>query len=365
MKDKDIRFQHGESDCIGILLTNLGTPDSPEPADVRRYLKEFLWDSRVVEVPRPIWWFVLNLIILNSRPKKSAEAYSKVWTDEGSPLLTISRRQEQALQVSLDCRNDYPIKVELAMRYGNPSIAEGLEKLRRAGARKILVLPLYPQYSATTTASTFDAVTAELKQWRWVPELRFINHYHDEQDYINVLAASIRGHWEQNGQPEKLVLSFHGIPKAYFHDGDPYYCECHKTSRLLADTLGLNEDQWVMTFQSRLGPKEWLTPYTDKTLKKLGKEGIKNVHIVCPGFSTDCLETLEEVAMENREYFFEAGGENYEYIPCLNDGAGHIEMLAGLVMRHLQGWIPAITAEQKKQSEQLRAELASADGADH
>jgi len=354
-------FRHDSPECLGILLTNLGTPDSPSKTDVRRYLKEFLWDHRVVEVPRPIWWFVLNMIILNTRPKRSAEAYAKVWTDEGSPLLSISHLQAQALQVSLAQRSEYPIKVELAMRYGNPSIEDGLNRLKMAGARRILVLPLYPQYSATTTASTFDAVSKVLQKWRWLPELRFINHYHDEQDYINVLASSIRSYWEDHGQPDKLVMSFHGIPKAYFMDGDPYHCECHKTGRLLAETLGLNEDQWVLTFQSRLGPKEWLTPYTDKTLKKLGKEGVKHVQVVCPGFSADCLETLEEVAMENRDFFLEAGGEKYSYIPCLNDQPGHIEMLAGLVERHIQGWVHHPISEEELQQRKHRAMARGAD----
>jgi ferrochelatase len=339
MDKNPTQFKHDTPECLGVLLTNLGTPDSPSPSDVRRYLKEFLWDHRVVEVPRIVWWFVLNLIILNTRPKRSAAAYAKVWTDEGSPLLVISKRQAQALQAALEEKINAPVKVELAMRYGSPSIEQGLEKLRQAGARRIVVLPLYPQYSASTTASTFDAVTNVIQGWRWIPELRFINHYHDNKDYIAALASGIQHYWAEHGQPEKLVMSFHGIPKEYFIAGDPYFCECHKTARLLAEALDLNDEQWQLTFQSRLGPKEWLTPYTDKTLESLAREGVKKVHVVCPGFSADCLETLEEIAMENKEVFIQAGGEDYQYIPCLNDDSEHIEMLSELVRRHTQGWL--------------------------
>ncbi len=359
MDKNPTQFRHDTPECLGVLLTNLGTPDSPSPSDVRRYLKEFLWDHRVVEIPRIVWWFVLNLVILNTRPRRSAAAYAKVWTDEGSPLLVISRRQAQALQVALEEKIDAPVKVELAMRYGSPSIEQGLEKLRQAGARRIVVLPLYPQYSASTTASTFDAVTNEIQGWRWIPELRFINHYHDNEGYICALASGIRRYWAEHGQPEKLIMSFHGIPKEYFQAGDPYFCECHKTARLLAEELGLEPEQWQLTFQSRLGPKEWLTPYTDKTLETLAREGVKKVHVVCPGFSADCLETLEEIAMENKEVFIQAGGEDYEYIPCLNDDSGHIDMLSELVRRHTQGWLEVPNSSELEK----RKVLAMAAGA--
>jgi ferrochelatase len=337
-------FRHDSPDRLGVLLVNLGTPDSPSPTDVRRYLKEFLWDPRVVEMARPIWWLVLNGIILNTRPRRSAKAYAKVWTDAGSPLLVISRQQRDALQQSLSETLPGPVSVALAMRYGNPSIADGLAELRDAGARRLLVLPLYPQYSATTTASIFDAVTGELQRWRWLPELRFINHYHDDPGYIGALADSVREHWAEHGQAERLVMSFHGIPQEYFMAGDPYFCECQKTGRLLAETLGLSDPQWLLTFQSRLGPKQWLQPYTDKTLAKLGADGVKSVDVICPGFSADCLETLEEIAMENRDTFLEAGGQDYRYIPCLNDRTEHVAALTQLVQRHLQGWIEAETA---------------------
>jgi ferrochelatase len=325
---------------LGVLLTNLGTPDSPSPRDVRRYLKQFLWDPRVVELPRPLWWLVLNLVILNTRPRRSAKAYAKVWTDAGSPLLVIARKQHAALQNSLDERLGVPVKVALAMCYGNPSIAAGLAELRDAGVRRVLVLPLYPQYSATSSAAIFDAVTAELRGWRAVPELRFINDYYAHPAYITALADSVRVFQAEHGVPEKLLMSFHGIPQEYADKGDPYPCQCEVTADLLAKQLGLAQPQWQFSFQSRLGPKDWLKPYTDHTLESLAGNGVRDVQVICPGFSADCLETLEEIAMENRDVFLEAGGENYRYIPCLNDQPDHIGMLAQLVEQHLQGWLP-------------------------
>jgi ferrochelatase len=356
-------FRHDAPECLGVLLTNLGTPDSCSRADVRRYLGEFLWDPRVVEVPRPLWWLVLNLVILNTRPRRSAAAYQRVWTEAGSPLLVISRQQEAALQEKLEQQSGFPVKVILAMRYGNPSIAAGLEQLRQAGARRILVLPLYPQYSATTTASTFDAVSAELRRWRWLPETRFINHYHDDPAYIDALASSVQTYQAEHGTPERLLMSFHGIPKDYFMAGDPYHCESCKTARLLADRLGLDKTQWQLSFQSRLGPREWLRPYTDETLRKLAAEGVRKVQVICPGFSADCLETLEEIAMENRDTFLEAGGESYEYIPCLNAGPAHIDMLAGLVTRHTRDWVPTQTEAERAAALEFRLQLAQAAGA--
>lgn len=343
-------YHHDQTGRSGILLVNLGTPDAPDRNSVRRYLKEFLWDPRVVEVPRPIWWFVLNAVILNTRPGRSAKAYQKVWTDQGSPLLSVSQAQRDALAKLLERRFGEPVPVVLAMRYGRPSIRQGLEALRDQGVRRLLVLPLYPQYSATTTASIFDAVTAELRRWRWIPELRFINHYHDNPDYIAALAESVRAHRAEHGDADRLLMSFHGIPEEYFHAGDPYHCECHKTGRLLAESLGLDESAWQISFQSRLGPKQWLQPYTDQTLEELAGRGVKSVQVICPGFSADCLETLEEIAMENRDTFLEAGGERYEYIPCLNDQQPHIEMLAGLAEQHMQGW----TSEHEDPAEILQ-----------
>jgi ferrochelatase len=354
-------FRHDAPECTGILLVNLGTPDAPDTRSVRRYLKEFLWDRRVVEMPRPVWWLVLNLIILNLRPRRSAHAYAQIWTGEGSPLLVISRGQRDALQAALQEKFGSGVLVALAMRYGNPSIAAGLEELRQAGARRLLVLPLYPQYSATTCASTFDAVTQELQTWRWLPEMRFVTHYHDFPPYIEALADSVRNYWSEHGQPERLVMSFHGIPQDYFHAGDPYHCECQKTGRLLAAALDLPAERWLLTFQSRLGPKKWLQPYTDRTLIALGKEGVKNVHVICPGFSADCLETLEEISLQNRETFLAAGGEDFGYIPCLNEDTVHIAALVQLAEQHAGDWLthPGPDASALAERRQ-RAEAAGA-----
>jgi protoporphyrin/coproporphyrin ferrochelatase len=347
-------YKHDSPPCTGVLITNLGTPDEPTTASVRKYLAEFLSDPRVIEVPKFIWWFVLHCIILRTRPQRSAEAYEKVWTDNGSPLLDISIKQARKLQRGLEKRFPGTVKVELAMRYGNPSIKSGLEKLRHSNANRILIFPLYPQYSAATTASTFDAIADELKTWRWIPELRMINHYHDNPDYISALANSIKKHWETNSKPEKLLFSFHGLPKHYFLAGDPYHCECHKTARLLAEKLQLNEDEWQLTFQSRFGPREWLQPYTDITLKELGAKGIKHVQIVCPGFSADCLETLEEIDMQNREFFIEAGGEKFTYIPALNDNDEHIETLSNIILSHSQGWEEELTQLNKRKERAMK-----------
>ncbi len=330
-------YVHGQPPATGVLLVNLGTPDAPERTAVRRYLKQFLWDPRVVEMPRPLWWLILNGVILTTRPQRSARAYASIWGADGSPLLSISRAQHVRLMAALGP----DLKVELAMRYGQPSIPNALAALRRAGARRILVLPLYPQYSATTTASVFDAVTREMRGWRWLPEMRFINQYHDDPGYIAALADSVRAYQAEHGRSQRLVMSFHGLPQAYFDAGDPYYCHCQKTARLLAESLGLAPEDYAVTFQSRLGVKAWLQPYTDEYLQGLPAQGIRHVQVICPGFSVDCLETLEEVAMENRDHFLAKGGESYDYIPCLNDGEGHIAFLQGLVQRHLRGWEPA------------------------
>ncbi len=319
----------------GLLLVNLGTPDSPSRGDVRRYLKAFLWDRRVVELPRWLWWPVLNGIILTTRPARSAEAYRKIWTDEGSPLLVHTHRQAAGLQERLGER----VRVEAAMRYGNPSIAHGLERLREIGCRRILVFPLYPQYSATTTASVFDAVTDVLKQWRWIPELRLVAQYPDDPGYIGALAASVRNFQQTHGRPDHLLFSFHGIPQRYADAGDPYPHQCETTAHALAEALALKPTQWTLSYQSRLGRQPWLQPYTSTTLARLARDGIEHVQVICPGFAADCLETLEEIAMENRDHFLGAGGARYEYIPCLNDRADHLDALAAIARRHLGGWI--------------------------
>ena len=331
-------FRHDASEALGVLLLNLGTPEAPTVPAVRRYLAEFLWDPRVVEVPRAVWWPILHGVILRVRPARSAKAYQEVWTEAGSPLLAISRRQAAGVAALLEDQLPGPVKVALGMRYGSPSVADALSELRAARVRKLLVLPLYPQYSATTTASTFDAVTRELARWRWIPELRFINQYHDEPGYIAALVASIREHWAVHGEPERLLFSFHGIPKDYFLSGDPYHCQCHKTVRLVTESLGLPRERWELAFQSRVGNKEWLRPYTDETLKSWGGEGVRSVQVISPGFSADCLETIEEIGAENRDYFLEAGGERYSYIPCLNDRPDHLGMLRDLLLRHGSGW---------------------------
>jgi protoporphyrin/coproporphyrin ferrochelatase len=331
-------YKHNSPSCTGILITNLGTPDAPTPAALRPYLAEFLSDPRVIEIPKFLWWFVLHGIILCTRPKRSAELYKKVWTEDGSPLLSISKKQAEGIQNLLDKQFPGSVKVELAMRYGNPSIENGLENLRAANTRRLLILPLYPQYSATTTASTVDAITEVLNTWRWLPEVRMINHYHDDDGYIAAIAKSIEQHWQNNAKAEKLLFSFHGLPKDYTDAGDPYFDECHETANLVSEKLNLNKEEWLTTFQSRFGPREWLKPYTDKTLKSLATDGIKSVNVVCPGFSADCLETLEEINMQNREFFIKAGGENFSYISALNESEEHLQAISNIIIKHCQGW---------------------------
>jgi len=362
-------FKHEQPMTTGILITNLGTPDAPTADALRRYLAEFLWDPRIVDsLPRPIWWLALHGLILRIRPKRSAESYASVWTDEGSPLLVIAQRQLAALRTELAQRLSGPVVVELGMRYGNPSLALAMQKLRDAGARRVLVLPLYPQYSCSTTASTFDAIAKEMKSWRWMPELRFINQYHDETGYIEALAASIRESWAKRGkQPQKLLFSFHGTPKRFFTEGDPYHCHCQKTARLVAERLGLADDRWQLTFQSIFGREEWLQPYTIETLRQLAGNGVKSVDVVCPGFSADCLETLEEITVENKHAYLEAGGEQMNYIPALNDRADHITALSGLVQKHLAGWAeaePDWNAAQNENENVARLARAKAAGAE-
>lgn len=349
------KFSHAQTDRIGVLITNLGTPDAAETPALRTYLREFLSDPRVVEVPRLLWWLILNGVILRIRPRRSAAAYKTVWTERGSPLLFHTKDQQQALQAKLAERYGDDVVVKYAMRYGNPSIASGLQELFDAGARKLVVLPLYPQYSAATTGSTFDAISADFSKRRWLPDFRFVSHYHDHPAYIAAVAQSIKQFWETQGKPEKLILSYHGVPLRYLHEGDPYHCECHKTSRLIAEQLGLQKHEYITTFQSRFGREEWLQPYTDATLKALPGQGVKRIQVVCPGFSSDCLETIEEIGEENREYFMEAGGKDYAYIPALNAEPGHIDVLAQIVQEQLHGW----TLEH---TESERAERAKALG---
>lgn len=363
----NIDFKHDNQIVTGVLVTNLGTPDAPTPAALRRYLAEFLWDERIVDMPRALWWVILHGFILRARPARSAAAYRNVWTEDGSPLLSISRRQIEKIRQELAQRLSGPVVVELGMRYGNPSIASAMDKLQAANAHRILVLPLYPQYSCSTTASTFDAVSAAVKKWRWVPELRFVNQYHDEVGYIEALASSIRESWSERSQPDRLLFSFHGTPKRFHTEGDPYFCQCHKTARLVAERLDLPDDRWQLTFQSIFGREEWLKPYTIETLRELGASGTRSVDVVCPGFSADCLETIEEIGMENRDAFLNAGGEAFHYIPALNDRDDHVQALASLVQKHTAGWPESAldwNAHQQDAENKERLKRARAFGAE-
>lgn len=335
----DSEYRHGTPSKLGVLLVNLGTPDDTSTPSVRRYLKQFLSDPRVVEVPRLLWWLILNGVILRIRPAKTAEAYKSVWDDDsGSPLLNIAKQQASAIQQSLSDYVPGQATVALAMRYGNPSIQSALAELRAANVRRLIVLPLYPQYSGSTVASVFDEVTRQLAKVRWIPEMRFINQYFDQSEYIDALAGSVRKHWQKNDQPQKLVISFHGIPERYRTNGDPYFCQCQATARLLASALSLSEEQFLVVFQSRFGREPWLQPYCDKTMESLPSHGVTSVNVICPGFSADCLETIEEINEENREIFMHAGGESFSYIPALNAEPSHISALCSLVRQHVQGW---------------------------
>lgn len=329
--------QHGQSARTGVLLCNLGTPDEPTAAATRRYLAEFLGDPRVVEIPPAIWKPILHGIILRTRPAQSAAKYQTIWTPEGSPLMVWSRKQATMLRGYLGERG-HDVSVRLAMRYGNPSIASQLDELKKRGCTRILVVPLYPQYSGTTTASVIDAVGAWARQVRHVPELRFINRFHDDPGYIRALTRVVHQHWQAHGRPDKLVMSFHGVPERTRTLGDPYHCECLKTGRLLAERLALKDDEWVLSFQSRFGKAKWLEPATQTVLEELGRAGTSRVDVVCPGFVADCLETLEEIAIEGQEAFKAAGGQEFHYVPCLNDHPTWMAALAELVQEHLQGW---------------------------
>jgi ferrochelatase len=329
--------RHGQAPFTAVLLCNLGTPDEPTPAAVRRYLAEFLSDRRVVEIPRVAWLPILYGLILPLRSAKSAAKYRTIWTPEGSPLKVWTERQAKRLQGWLGERG-HRVRVAYAMRYGAPSIAGELDALADAGANRILVLSAYPQYSGTTTASVIDAVAQWAQTRRAVPELRFVNRYHDDRGYLQALAHRIEAHWREHGRPDHLVMSFHGVPERTLHLGDPYHCECQKTARLLAEWLQLEPSQYTLTFQSRFGKAKWLEPYTEPTLQALAREGKRRVDVVCPGFTSDCLETLEEIAQEGRDAFLAAGGRAFHYIPCLNDSTEWIGALGRIAEQHLAGW---------------------------
>ena len=330
-------YEHGSKNKTGVLITNLGTPDAPDAKSLKVYLNQFLSDSRVIEIPKILWQIILKGIILQIRPRKSAANYKKIWTDDGSPLLAISKKQLDGVKKIISEKHPN-IEFALGMRYGNPSIKSALKDLQSKQVRRLLVLPLYPQYCAATTGSTFDEVTNVLQKWRWIPELRFINQYFEEEKYIEALASSIEYFWKKNKRPQKILFSYHGIPKRYLTNGDPYHCFCLKTTRLVKEKMNLSDDEIMTTFQSRFGREEWLKPYTAETLKELPNKGIKDIHIISPGFSADCLETLEELEEENREYFIEAGGEKYKYIPCLNDNKEHLNFISHLIYKNTQGW---------------------------
>ncbi len=350
---KEPPHTHGQTARTGIVLCNLGTPEAPTPAALRRYLGEFLSDHRVVEIPKALWWLILHGIILRVRPAKSAAKYASIWTAEGSPLKVWTDRQATLLRGHLGERG-HQVEVRYAMRYGQPSIAQRLDELKAAGCTRVLVVPAYPQYSGTTTASVLDAVYHWGTQVRLIPEFRFINRYHDDPGYIEALKATVQRHWQANGRPDKLVMSFHGVPERTLHLGDPYHCECHKTGRLLAEALGLKPEEYVVTFQSRFGKAKWLEPYTEPTLIRLGRSGVGRVDVICPGFTSDCIETLEEIDQEAREAFLHAGGKVFHYIPCLNDSAPWIRALADLCERHLAGW-PTRETPDPQAAERTRA----------
>lgn len=351
-------YTHGSAPKTAVLYVNLGTPDEPTAPALRRYLAEFLSDPRVVEIPRLVWLPILYGPILTFRPKKSALKYASIWTKDGSPLKVWTEQQAKLLQGHLGQHmpegHDKPL-VRYAMRYGNPSVASQLDALKAEGATRILILPAYPQYSATTTASVLDAVYAWAGQIRNVPELRFVNHYHDHPGYIAALAESVKKHWSMNGRGDMLVMSFHGVPERTLHLGDPYHCECHKTARLLATALGLSPEQYKVTFQSRFGKAKWLEPYTEPTLVELARKGVQKVDVICPGFVADCLETLEEINQEARHAFIAAGGKGFEYIPCLNNQPSWIQALGDVTRQHLSGWPSQSPAESVRQAQREAA----------
>jgi len=338
-------YIHGNIRPLGILLVNLGTPEKPTAKYVRKYLKEFLSDKRVIEIPRIIWWFILNLIILNVRPKRSAKLYQKIWMTEGSPLFIYTEKIKNKLQEKFNQSPIDNVIVEMAMTYGKPSISSALKKFKSRNISKILILPLFPQYSATTSGAVFDQVAYEFQKSRYIPDTKFVSSYHDNKSYIDALKFSIEKYWEKNGKGEKLVFSFHGLPLKNLHHGDPYHCYCIKTGRLIAESLNLHEDDYYISFQSRFGFQEWLKPYTDDLIGKLVESGTKRIDVCCPGFICDCLETLEEINMQSREKFFEAGGVEFNYIDALNDSEESIDAFYEISKTEINSWINNFSEE--------------------
>ena len=332
-------FRHGNPLRIGVLIANLGTPDAPDAPALRRYLKEFLGDPRVVEIPRLVWWLILNLIILNTRPARSARKYAKIWMAEGgSQLRHWTERQAQGLALALQDSGAEPVEVAWGMRYGSPSIESAVLDLRARGCDRLLFMPMYPQYAASTTASSMDVVADTFRRLRTVPSLRTVRNFHDHPAYIGALAAKVRFHWDLHGRAETLVMSFHGVPRYTLERGDSYYCECHKTGRLLAEALELSEGEWAVSFQSLFGRAEWIKPYTEPLVRDLARSGVKRIDVICPGFPADCLETLEEIGMEVRDAFLAEGGQEYRYIPALNDDPVWIGALAQMAREQMAGW---------------------------
>ncbi len=344
-------YAHGTEPRIGVLLVNLGSPDAPTARAVRAYLREFLSDTRVVEIPRLIWWPILHGFVLTTRPKASAERYAQVWMSDGSPLKVHSERQTTLVRGYLgDRARHMPIVLDYAMRYGSPSIAGKIREMKLHNCNRILVVPLYPQYSASTTATVVDAVAASFAGMRNQPALRTVRSFHDHPGYIGALAQSVRDYWMRNHRPDILLMSFHGVPRFTLDKGDPYHCECQKTGRLLAEALSLRPEQYRITFQSRFGRAEWLKPYTADVLKELGKQKLGRVDVICPGFVSDCLETLEEIAIEGKAIFLKAGGREFHHIPCLNERDDWIHALTDIVLRNLLGWEHKVSNEQLEKS---------------
>lgn len=361
MTSKSI-YRHGSPNRTGVLLINLGTPDAPTAQALRPYLKEFLSNPRVIEVPRLIWWPILHGFILPFRPKESAEKYAKIWMPEGSPLKVHTERQTKLLREALATRLKNPPVVEYAMNIGKPSVATVLTKMQEQGCERILVIPLFPQYAASSTAAAMDNVFAVLNRMRNQPAIRTVKQYHDHPDYIASLAQNVRDYWDVHGRPDKLIISFHGTPRASLDKGDPYHCACQKTGRLLAEALALDSNQYAVCFQSRFGKAKWLTPYTAVTLEQLGKEHTQRVDVICPGFVSDCLETLEEIAIEAKNTFIQAGGKEFHYIPCLNERSDWIQALADITCSHLQGWLDMkFTEEAAQLSRKLALEMGAKD----
>lgn len=349
---KEPPHQHGTVSGSAVVLVNLGTPDAPTRGAVRRYLKQFLSDPRVVEIPRALWWFILHGVILPFRSGQSAKKYASIWTEDGSPLRIHTQNQAMLLHEALQARGHQDVTVAMAMRYGTPALPDVLARLKADGCDRIVVLPAYPQYSGTTTGSIWDAVFKHYRKIRNIPELRLVKNYHDHEAYIEALRQNVLSHWEHHGRAKKLVMSFHGVPKRTLMLGDPYHCECHKTARLLAAALKLREDDYIVTFQSRFGKAEWLQPYTAPTVQKLAREGVRSIDVICPGFTSDCLETLEEIAMEVRHDFLSAGGKEFHYIPCLNESPAWIAALAQVAEQHMIGWPAMVSPSQRAMRQQ-------------